>query len=363
MADANIWQNETASREIGLSEEQTPKNDAEIEARRADLFIESLDALRADDVSPELARRLRAKKKKKRRGAVTSAVIVLLCLAILSFSVFEVVSIVADYNRARVLYDEYADGFERALLAPLPVEPTLRQSPMSPDSALMKYSEVLVNGAQVYDPPSNGVTYIPTLRFQRVLAYLETLRQKNGETFGFISIERKGNPSVDIKYPIVQTTDNDFYLNHGFDGQKLNSGTIFVDYRNAPTVTANRNLVIYGHNMWNTSSMFHELDAFFNEAAFNDTQIEIFAFDGIYIFEVFAVYKAVNTERYFRTEFFSDEDFVDFCNYYKNMSVFQKDGITFDKDDVVLTLSTCDTDGTNDLYRYVVQAKLVSVEN
>ena len=35
-----------------------------------------------------------------------------------------------------------------------------------------------------------------------------------------------------VDYPVVQTDNNDYYLDHNFTGEDSKAGTIFVDYRN-----------------------------------------------------------------------------------------------------------------------------------
>ena len=38
--------------------------------------------------------------------------------------------------------------------------------------------------------------------------------------------------NTNINYPIVQTTNNDYYLNHAYDKTKNMAGWLFADYRN-----------------------------------------------------------------------------------------------------------------------------------
>ena len=58
------------------------------------------------------------------------------------------------------------------------------------------------------------------------------------------------SPDTPINLPVVQGTDNDYYLDRMIDGTVNGAGTLFVDYRNAPGF-ADYNTVIYGHNMKN----------------------------------------------------------------------------------------------------------------
>jgi sortase B len=65
------------------------------------------------------------------------------------------------------------------------------------------------------------------------------------------------NPDSKINYPVVQSTDNDYYLHRMLNGEYNANGTLFMDYAAAPDFTS-RNTLIYGHNM-RSGYMFGEL--------------------------------------------------------------------------------------------------------
>ena len=67
---------------------------------------------------------------------------------------------------------------------------------------------------------------------------------------------------TNIDYPVVQGSDNDFYLNHDFNKNYLPAGSIFLDYRN--DFQKDFNSVIYGHHMRN-STMFGQMEKFKDE--------------------------------------------------------------------------------------------------
>ncbi len=68
------------------------------------------------------------------------------------------------------------------------------------------------------------------------------IRAENSDVVGWI---RVNNSKID--YPVVHTTDNDFYLTHSYNKQYNSAGAIFADYRNSCDGT-DKNLVLYGHN-------------------------------------------------------------------------------------------------------------------
>jgi sortase B len=65
------------------------------------------------------------------------------------------------------------------------------------------------------------------------------------------------SPDTPIDFPVVQTTDNSYYLRRLLDGSDNSSGTSFVDYRCSGDFS-DFNTMIYGHNMKN-DAMFGTL--------------------------------------------------------------------------------------------------------
>ncbi|MBQ8688299.1 MAG: class B sortase [Ruminococcus sp.] len=80
-----------------------------------------------------------------------------------------------------------------------------------------------------------------------LLERAEKLLAENPDTIGYISV-----PNTDVDNPVVQTTDNDYYLHIGFDGQDYRAGTVFMDFRDVfswKEEEHSENIVLYGHNM------------------------------------------------------------------------------------------------------------------
>ena len=109
-------------------------------------------------------------------------------------------------------------------------------------------------------------------------------------------------------------------------------------------------------------SMFNTLDYFFNEEFFkNNKYIEIYTFDGIFTYEIFAVYITDMYYQYIRPAFTSGKDFVDFAYEMKSNSIYEREGIEFAENDRIITLSTCTNSSQNE--RIAVQAKIVKIES
>ena len=81
-----------------------------------------------------------------------------------------------------------------------------------------------------------------------------SLQQINEDIVAWLRI-----PGV-LDYPVVQGTDNSYYLHHTFRKEYNIAGSIFLDARNMADFSDSKN-IIYGHNMRN-GSMFHVLRNF-----------------------------------------------------------------------------------------------------
>lgn len=342
--DRNMQNNEAQNEHLGGAPFNAEENRAD-----AAVFLNSLGGITAGEIAPD---RPIKKKKKNVTDLAIRVIAVIICLGVFSYCIRELVGIMDQYRMSDDAYSGIAMGFEQAMQGDKYGKVGWLSS-LAIDNPMQNYDDIKENGVQA-PPDASGEAPITSLKFQRIKVYLESLRTQNSDLIGYITI--KGTV---ISYPVVQTNDNDYYLDHGFNHQVLNAGTIFADCTNHPKVTENRNLVLYGHNFKN-GAMFHQLDKFLKEDFFMNTTVELATLDGIYTFEVFAVYKSHVKIRYYATSFASDEAFVDFCYNAAEKSLYKKEGIEFNADDTILTLSTCVNGEKN--YRYAIQAKLVNVE-
>ena len=173
----------------------------------------------------------------------------------------------------------------------------------------------------------------------------------NEDTIGWITIA-----DTSIDYPIVQGSDNFYYLNHDFNCYKSIYGSIFMDYHNAPDFSDNHT-ILYGHNMKN-GSMFHDLNEYSSRDFFNEHSYIKINSQGV--FRKFVVFSTYNTEpdfNYLQTEFNSPEEYSIFLNALLSHSEISNENVQVTAEDKILTLSTCSEDLKNG--RRVVHAKLV----
>lgn len=142
---------------------------------------------------------------------------------------------------------------------------------------------------------------------------------------------------TNIDYPVVQGSDNDFYLNHDFNKNYLPAGSIFLDYRN--DFETDYNTVIYGHHMRN-STMFGQMEKFKKEDFFEKNKtITLTSKDDIYEYEIFAIGVYDADFGYNAVDFNDEDDFKIFLDKILSKSMYSRNIVN--SSDKIITLSTC----------------------
>ncbi len=176
---------------------------------------------------------------------------------------------------------------------------------------------------------------------ERMLQVKE-LQQQNADIIGWIEIE-----NTNINYPVLQGTDNSYYMTHNYKKEKSKNGSIFLnaDYNwNIPS----NNLLIYGHNLGN-GMMFQELLKYEKESFYQEHPVIRFTtveedaeYEIISAFKSRVYYKS--EKNVFRYYFFlnseSEEEYNQFVKNAKNASLYSIDA-TANYGDQLITLSTC----------------------
>jgi len=204
----------------------------------------------------------------------------------------------------------------------------------------------------VNKPDTNTDIYWKYVTTPLIDVDINKLREENNDTIGWIQIA-----GTNINYPIVQTNDNDYYLNHDYYKNANTGGWIFMDYRNDIEKLSFNN-IIYGHRRAN-KSMFGSLKNVLTDEWLSNSDnhiIKVSTTNYNYLFQVFSVYAIPNETYYIQTNFNSDED----KNYFIN-TILERSSYNFNTeiniDTNILTLSTCH----NDSDRLVVHSKLIKI--
>ena len=163
------------------------------------------------------------------------------------------------------------------------------------------------------------------------------LQRKNDDTVAFIHME-----NTNINYPIVQTTNNEYYLTHAFDKSYNNAGWVFMDYENLVNFQSD-NTVIYGHGRLD-KTVFGSLK--------NSTPNENM------VYQIFSIYTIDSESYYIKTDFSSNKEKEEWLKTMKSRNTASQTA-DVDVNDKILTLSTC---LNNNGGRIVVQAKLIKIQ-
>ena len=174
---------------------------------------------------------------------------------------------------------------------------------------------------------------------------LPALQQVNSDVIGWIAI-----PGTEISYPLVQGTDNDYYLTHTWNQNSSAVGAIFMDCRCSADFSG-FNTIVYGHRM-NNGSMFAALKHYKKQDFLQaHPQVYVTNASGTHAYSIYAAYEAaLDGTAYYSA--FSDETIKKaFIDEGVSLSVIHTGAVPTVND---LTLSTCT--GNGHATRWVVQA-------
>lgn len=150
--------------------------------------------------------------------------LILICLTVMGVSLYKLITITMDYKQGEKEYD---------ILQSYTTE--LAKDPVSdPDEE------------QEADTLENADELCP------ISVDFEHLKQINPDLVCWLYI-----PVLDISYPVVQGTDNDYYLHRTFEGTENFAGSLFVDAM-VEQPFQDPHTIIYGHSMKN-QTMFGKL--------------------------------------------------------------------------------------------------------
>lgn len=190
-----------------------------------------------------------------------------------------------------------------------------------------------------------------------ILDEYKTLYSLNKKLIGWIKID-----DTYIDYPVLQTSNNEYYLNHNFDQEEDKNGSIFMD-KDCMILPRSTNLILYGHHM-RSGRMFGQLDKYSSEDFYEEHKY--IQFDTIYekgTYEVMYVFRSrIYEESEIRFKYYqfieasSETEFNSYMKEMAEMSLYDT-GVTAEFGDELLTLSTCDY--YTDYGRFVVVAKKI----
>ena len=206
-------------------------------------------------------------------------------------------------------------------------------------------TEIINNEASIKD-----YQYLDYIKMNLIDVDFNKLKGMNSDTIGWIQVN-----GTNINYPFVQTSNNEFYLNHTYDKSYNKAGWVFMDYRNNKT-DYDKNTIIYAHGRMD-NTMFGSLRKVLTNGWLNNKDnyiVKLSTKKENTLWQVFSVYKILTTNDYIKVNFSNNEEFLEFGNTLLNRSVFEFN-TTINENDKILTLSTC----YNNSNKIVLHAKLI----
>ena len=164
----------------------------------------------------------------------------------------------------------------------------------------------------------------------------------NDDIVGKIKIE-----GTNILHYILQSSDNDYYLNHNIKKEEDIAGAVFMDYRNNKE---DKKILIFGHNARTLKTVpFHDLEKFKDKDFYDKHKYIEIELDGEkskwLIFSYLIVSKDDN---WHMTLNYNDDEWVRHLNYLKDNSIYDTK-VNVSSEDRIVILQTCNYDKENSL--------------
>lgn len=166
-----------------------------------------------------------------------------------------------------------------------------------------------------------------------------------------------------INYPVMQSTNNQYYLTHAYTGAKNSNGSIFMNYTNDSNLL-DANTIIYGHNM-RSGKMFGTLKKY-KKSSYGSHTFSIYLPDGTrHIYQMLAIEEVKDGSYAYTTMFSSEASFLEYQTSMKENSMYDT-GVDVDSTRRTVTLSTCRSTGSALGWRLVViglESEIVKVQD
>lgn len=252
------------------------------------------------------------RKKEKSKTSIVSKIVIFICIIVIIFSLYNIICWLLENHNSN------------SLLSDIQSKTTITQE------------QIVVDGENIN---------------KRNYDFSELLKS-NSQTVGWVYV-----PNTNIDYPVVQTNNNDYYLNHSFDNSTNSAGWVFADYRT--NINDSSNVIIYGHNR-KDKSMFGSLKNILNEEWRSNEEnlyVNFATPDEAHVYKIFSAFICNDSDvnSYLETSFSSEADFNNYVQKIKNRSSYDFN-TNLENTEKIITLYTCH--GLNN-QRLVVYAALV----
>ena len=161
-------------------------------------------------------------------------------------------------------------------------------------------------------------------------------------------------PDTVINYPVMQSDDNFYYLDHAYDGSPLKAGSVYLDCRCEGRFQNPINIV-YAHNMKN-GSMFAQITRFKNDSFFESHKYGWLATpEAVYRIDFFSLAVADWHDDLYK----GDTSISEWIPHIYDRSAVSRE-MTYTDNDRFVSFSTCSYEFEN--ARNILTGKLVEVK-
>lgn len=144
---------------------------------------------------------------------------------------------------------------------------------------------------------------------------------------------------ISINYPIMQTDDNSYYLDHLPDGSKNKLGSIFLD-KSVNSDFSSPVSIIYGH-MMQSGEMFGELNNYRKQDYYEKhSKLELYTMEGKKSLVLLAAYLVDGSSNPYPKKFGTPDAFYSYIQEIQRKSFFVSEETAVPGDKLVI-LSTC----------------------
>lgn len=318
---------------IGSMERREKDSDEKSEVRTIRRKKDDTDKLRENDPEIEKEARKILEKQERTRKTVLFAALFIAAASILYIAIYNITRM-----RSARTTDLLSDIREQA--AREAANGTIGNGGGGGSEVIIHYTD------ETDETPEILPEYLDIYKKNKKLIGWLEIADINGETF--------------LSYPVMQTSDNEYYLTHGFNQDNDVNGCIFMDCE-CDAIKPSDNLILYGHHM-RSGRMFGNLVKYEDESFYLTHRI--IKFDTIYEhgeYEVmFAFRTSLKTENDISFKYYQfidangPEEFASYMNEMAAMSLYDT-GVTAVWGDHLLTLSTCDYEEDNGRFAVVAR--------
>ncbi|MCD8381076.1 MAG: class B sortase, partial [Lachnospiraceae bacterium] len=235
-------------------------------------------------------------------------ILILILQIIFVVALVQILRIMFGYMNADSSYDELTGAMKEVTITIFPDETDTDDG-----------TDTII--ASAGDEETEEVEVAASYTYSITVPDFDYLSSVNDDVIGWIQI-----PGTAVNYPIVQGTDNDYYLTHLYTGETNSSGAIFLD-SGTTLGLEDKNAIIFGHNMKN-GSMFASLNSYASSSYYSlHPYIVVTDLSGTrYIYDIFSVYYLDSTSEasssVYLHGFGADENFAAYLETVQGMSIY-----------------------------------------